>query len=470
MSGLKGVHLLALLPVACAIAYPQVTIEPSAGGQPRLIVRPSDPYGRNQRVIDIVAAAWDLPARKIIAPEWFAEARYDFSVDAGGADFRPLLKEALEDKFSIIADFQVRPAETWALECPEPRKLAGVEFPRGAGASAGPGYIRGSTQMEGLARLLEHVLKSDVVDECGAGGAFRFSLSWPPGDANALLRALDGAGLTLSREYRDARFLVVYSAYWPDAPKPPRHPCEPFPELKKAIEALPDPDDAGLTIDQRMGPRRNLWEQHPENIFAGLAAQDPIRRNPEFKEWWEWALSAYRGMHDRSAAEFLEARLRMRVDPAHSLGILTSLLRHEPDFGWAHLLAAELAGPGAERERSLRSFRRICGTSLADAPLYADVRDAELLRTAAAAFSRAMAGRTDREALLAYPHYWRIRQRSGPFWPPNWLPIEVAKLRRLALFDDPAWVAAVKAGYGLLGDEASLAALVRRIERERSRP
>ncbi len=469
MAGAWSVFLVALAHAVCASAQPRVVIAPSAAGPSRAGSPPGRYVSRHVRLIDHAAYAYGLRSHRVIAPEWFAEARYDITVDAAGGDARALLRGALEEKFSIVAGIETRSFETWVLECPHPEKLAGAEL-IGSSATGGPGFLHGATSLDGLAGMLRFALKTDVVDETGVGGHFRFSIKWQPGDTASLLRALEDAGLKLSREHREDTFLVIYSAYWPDAPKPQRYPCSPSAVLQAAIEALPQPDDTALTVDQLMAPRKKLWETYPENIFAGMAVQEPIRRATDLTRWREWALSEYRRMHDRAAGDFLEARLVSHLEPARSLSLLAAVLQLEPDFAWAHLLAAELAAPGAEKERSLRSFRGLCEASLADAPLYGNVREAELLRTAVAAFTRILAGRTDREALLAYPHYWRMRQRAGPFWPPNWLQIEVARLRQLGRTGDPVWVATVQAGYRLLGDAASQSSLKRQIEAGHGRP
>jgi hypothetical protein len=57
----------------------------------------------------------------------------------------------------------------------------------------------------------------------------------------------------------------------------------------------------------------------------------------------------YGSMHNRVAA-FLEARLLMKVQRARSLSLLTKVLDQEPDFGWAHLSVAEVAGTQSRLE------------------------------------------------------------------------------------------------------------------------
>jgi hypothetical protein len=147
--------------------------------------------------------------------------------------------------------------------------------------------------------------------------------------------------------------------------------------------------------------------------------------------------------------------------------LLTRILDEEPDFGWAHLSLAEAASTAGEREGNLRRFRELCPSSLADAPLYGDVGDPELLRVASRAFGRILAGRTDSSALGAFPHYWRIRRRAPePGWPGNWLQLELARIRALDRTSDPAWIAALEAGYELLGDRAGLASLRRHVEQK----
>jgi hypothetical protein len=305
------------------------------------------------------------------------------------------------------------------------------------------------------------------VDETGTGGYFRVSISWTPGDDDSLIRSFRDAGLELHREYRTGQVLVVYSAYRPDAPKPLRYSCEPRPALKSAIEVLP-PYDVSLPFEQRFTPRRKLVEEYPEDIFAEMAAQAAFRDKPELTVEWEWALRHYHSMRDGVAGAFLEARLLVKIQPPRSLALLTKVLDQEPDFGWAHLSVAQVTGTGSETEPALRRFRQLCPGSLADAPLYKRVNDPELLRVASDGFARALAGRIDETALAAYPHYWSIRQRTRqPAWPSNWLELDLARIRALDRTSDPAWVAALEAGYELLRDTASIHSLRRHVEEKR---
>ena len=189
---------------------------------------------------------------------------------------------------------------------------------------------------------------------------------------------------------------MVYSAFWPDAPQPLRHPC---------------------------------------------------------------GAAVLRHRDDPAGAAYLEAR-SPGTEPARALALLRAALREEPDFPHARLLAAALAEPGAGREAHLRRFRELCPASIEDAPLYGDVRDPDLLRSAVAAFTRALLNRTDPEALAALPHYWRLRRHAGPHWPPNWLELEVARIRQLNRAEDPLWHAALNAGRELLKPPAAPAAPV----------
>ncbi|MCW5977553.1 MAG: TIGR03435 family protein [Bryobacteraceae bacterium] len=441
-----SVLLLAVALVALASAQPSVSIAlPGkdtlpATPRPGLFVRP------NGRVIDAVSWAYKTEPLRIVAPEWFLEARYDFVVDAGDGAPEPALRQALEEKFAIVGGWETRPVDTWILErSPQGAALRLADGER-RGLEGRSGSIRGAAEPSVLARVLRMLLQREVLDETGIGGAFQISISWRPGDEDSMIRAFREAGFDLRREYRDTKVLVVYSAWWPDAPKPPRYACEPNPAVKGAIEALSS-YDVSLPFEQRFASRRELVEEYPEDIFAGMAAQEVVRGQPDLNAEREWALRHYERMQDRTAADFLHARLLGKVDPAGSRALLRKVIEREPDFAWAHLALAEAAGTASEAEGALRRFRERCPSSLADAPLYERVTDPELLRAASDAFQRSLAGPIDAASLAAFPHYWRIRRRAGtPNWPANWLALDLARIRAMARPSDPAWVAALEAG------------------------
>jgi len=252
--------------------------------------------------------------------------------------------------------------------------------------------IQGTATFEILAGMLQRILRTEVAYETGIGGVFRFSLSWPEDNSDSVIRALRDAGIELSKEYRDGNVLVVYSAFWPDAPQPPQHSCGPGPSVRSAIESLPRSIEAATPVDERMEPVRKLLEEYPQNLFVEMAAQDLFFDQPGFTVWRGRALSRYRGMQDQTGGAFLQARLQSYLEPKDSLNILEAILQKEPAFPSAHLLAAALSRPGVAKNKHLAGFRQLCTGSLEDAALYGDVRDPELLRLAVAAFTRTLGG------------------------------------------------------------------------------
>ena len=390
MGALTRFLALVLGSVVFLTAQPLVNINLPAGHAPLLTRRRGQYSTRNQRLIDAIAYAYGIGSQRIFAPGWFLEARYDFTVDAAGSDPKPLLREALKDRFAINAGFQTRPVETWVMEFVRSERTlesAGSEY---ANLSVGPRGIQGTATFEILAGMLQRILRTEVAYETGIGGVFRFSLSWPEDNSDSVIRALRDAGIELSKEYRDGNVLVVYSAFWPDAPQPPQHSCGPGPSVRSAIESLPRSIEAATPVDERMEPVRKLLEEYPQNLFVEMAAQDLFFDQPGFTVWRGRALSRYRGMQDQTGGAFLQARLQSYLEPKDSLNILEAILQKEPAFPSAHLLAAALSRPGVAKNKHLAGFRQLCTGSLEDAALYGDVRDPELLRLAVAAFTRTL--------------------------------------------------------------------------------
>ena len=465
------VFLLAILGVLLAPAQSSVSIElPSKPGGFRRR-SPSVYTHRNGRLLDAVAYCYGTDEFHIVAPDWFRDARYDITADAAGGDPLPLLRHALEEKFALNVGWENRTLESWVLERAEYSAALTV-----AGESEriysriSPSGFSGTTTIEQLARMLRFVLHTEVADETGVGGVFRFSIDWSPNDISSIVKAIRDAGLELVKEYQDTNVLVVYSAYWPDAPQPPRYGCEPISELKSAIMALTTADDIRLPVEERIASARRVLEAYPENIFAEMVVQDILRDDQNLSKSWVSALSRYRSMRDISAAEFLEARLLKTAQPARSRSLLDDLLKQHPTFAWAHLVSAEIAETQEVLEAGLRRFRSLCPSSLSDAHLYVRVKDPQLLDSAKEAFGRLLAGRTDDAALRIYPVYWRIRQRAGVAWPSNWLQLEVARIRQLDRFNDPVWVMTMKAGYELLGDKRLIALFLQRLDEVQVHP
>jgi hypothetical protein len=309
-------------------------------------------------------------------------------------------------------------------------------------------------QIQPLMRFLSISLRATVEDETGLGGWYKFKLLWETGNTGDMVRTWrDQASLDLVQEFREVEVVVIDAAVRPDPPPdPPRFACEATADIRAAIEALPPMDDFALNYEERMAPRRRLAAANAYEVFAQMAVQDAFRAAPPFSRDWHDALAAYRQLDHSFLGPFLEARLRLALDRQRSREILESVLRHAPDFPWAHLALAEwierhAPSDAAEAERHISEFRKLCPRSPIVYSALGAVRNRELLLD----IDRNLAFHAPVELK---PRVWEVMRRIHGEAAPALI------ARDLSLFRfrprTLAWAKAVRNGYATVGDQAGL--------------
>jgi hypothetical protein len=178
---------------------------------------------------------------------------------------------------------------------------------------------------------------------------------------------------------------------------------------------------------------------------------------------WDRARALYRDLNDPVLSPFLEARLILRRDGLRSQSLLAGVLKRAPEFPWAHLVQVEWTEMPDRRdvrraETHMREFRHLCPATLAAFSHYRNIEDPVMLEEAANSLGSLLATRVDDEAFAAWPVYWDLRLRITPAEDRAalWAHIRM-DLNRLRLYyrpASPAWIAALRHGFRLLGDEA----------------
>ncbi len=168
----------------------------------------------------------------------------------------------------------------------------------------------------------------------------------------------------------------------------PSYPCEPAPEIRRALNSLPNMADFRIPFEQRMKPLRALLEKYPRDIFVQRRYQDTFRQKFNIYQEFDRALAMYRSKPGDPVFGYLEARLTGGFDTAKAEAMLNEIIAKEPGFPWPHLAIAELTDrPGArdagKAETHLRAFLAACPSSVDGYALLRTVEDSEMIRDGA---------------------------------------------------------------------------------------
>jgi uncharacterized protein (TIGR03435 family) len=164
----------------------------------------------------IVATAYDIPAVRVIAPEWMADTRYSINAvvrDEASKLFRPLLQEELTRRLRLKTHLEVRPFEVFVLTA---AAMPRVERARVQGTNISisrTGARLQDASMEDLASALQSILRKPVIDETGLTGTYNLEFDWSDDRIASVTATLrDRFGLQLSAGSRDLPVLIVDGA------------------------------------------------------------------------------------------------------------------------------------------------------------------------------------------------------------------------------------------------------------------
>jgi uncharacterized protein (TIGR03435 family) len=162
-----------------------------------------------------IATAYDIPAVRVIAPEWLAQTRYSINAVVGveaSESFRPLLQEELKKRLHLETHLEGRPFDVFVLTATGKPRL---ERAHGEGTSiriskTGAQFTEAS--MQGLVSALQSILGKPVIDETGLTGTFNLEFDWGNDRVASVTATLrDRFGLQLSAGKREMEALIVDS-------------------------------------------------------------------------------------------------------------------------------------------------------------------------------------------------------------------------------------------------------------------
>jgi uncharacterized protein (TIGR03435 family) len=148
-----------------------------------------------------VATAYEVPAVRVLGPEWLGQTRYAINAIAGAdasASFRSMLRDELNDRFRLKTHADVRPFDVFVLTATDTPPL---EVSMGKNRNTGIHEKDATLQdasMGGLASALEAILGRPVIDETGIAGSYDFEFGWSK-DRVAAITAGSSTGCYLHR-------------------------------------------------------------------------------------------------------------------------------------------------------------------------------------------------------------------------------------------------------------------------------
>jgi thiol-disulfide isomerase/thioredoxin len=254
-------------------------------------------------------------------------------------------------------------------------------------------------------------------------------------------------------------------------PQTVRYECQPDPAVLTAMHHAGDllsgrTLDRRDALDQARAAMRRALRDHPGDIPGHLRYLALFRRQGS-----DGVIAEYRAARDAHPGDpryaLFYAASQVGTDTPAALRELTALTESHPDFPFSYLVTAEVhdfprfKDPGAVADNVLR-FLRACPAYL---PAYQWLRrtgSGEEFGQAAVRLRQLLAGRTDRDAIDAYPALWAMEFRAqAPGAHPalrTRVAQDLASLRAVSPLD-PAMLRTLRDGYRLTGDTAALRAL-----------
>jgi uncharacterized protein (TIGR03435 family) len=160
-----------------------------------------------------LATAYDVPAIRVIGPEWISQVRYSInaSVSPEAAEsFRSLLREELEHRVGVKAHTAVRPFDVFVLTASDALRLE-----RGIGDGVKIWMHEADVQMQDvsmkdLTSALQGILGKPVIDETGIEGSYNLDFTWTQDRVESVTATLERKfGLRLAADKRELSALVV---------------------------------------------------------------------------------------------------------------------------------------------------------------------------------------------------------------------------------------------------------------------
>jgi uncharacterized protein (TIGR03435 family) len=160
----------------------------------------------------LVALAYDVPAVRVLGPDWLSKTRYSITAAVDlqdAAEWRGMLRQELERRFQLEAHSELRPFDVLVLSAAGEPRLERADGRKSNTWIQVSGVRMKEVSMEGVASALQHIIGQPVIDETGIDGRFNVELAWEQDRVASLTRRLAAIGLQLTPAKRDLEAVVV---------------------------------------------------------------------------------------------------------------------------------------------------------------------------------------------------------------------------------------------------------------------
>ncbi|MBO0784352.1 MAG: hypothetical protein J2P37_36580, partial [Ktedonobacteraceae bacterium] len=245
--------------------------------------------------------------------------------------------------------------------------------------------------------------------------------------------------------------------------------CEPSLEVKRALQKLPAADDARVSSSQLREQRTTilspLLAKRPHDLFIHREYQESIRSLSRDNDR-EMLLQKYHTLLAKHPGDprflYLYGRLLIGRRTGEGVEFLRQALQRAPNFPWAHLALVESYQLRTYQDKDqaaahLKTFMKLCPTSLEAYKYLKQVNDQDLLDTASQQLRMLLQRQADPKALTYYKTLWELEFRVKPpaEHPQLRQQIEedLQRLRRRNLPGDKDLLLTLGEGYKIISDQ-----------------
>lgn len=163
-----------------------------------------------------LAAAYDIPAVRIVGPSWLSHTRYSLTAVVRPEEresLRPRLRTELENRFHVETHLEPRLFDVFVLTAIAPRLDAAQGGPIATWID--PPHARlTSASSQRIAAAVEYVVGKPVIDETGLRGTYDLTLEWNDDRVESITAELRHRyGLALTSARRELDVLIIDRIY-----------------------------------------------------------------------------------------------------------------------------------------------------------------------------------------------------------------------------------------------------------------
>ncbi len=198
-----------------AEAMLDILVRPSASGSPTGMMAGNGKYiWKGSDMKQLFAAAHSIPYAFVEGNAFTDTSRYDVSITgpkSESAEIMKMLPNLFAVAFHVTATLETREVDGWIITAPNGRPEALKEAAGMGGFSqAGNGALKlTGTNMEGMAGMMQTIIKKPVADKTGIQGRFDLNIQYEEAKPESLLDALRKIGFVIEPAKVPTQFLVV---------------------------------------------------------------------------------------------------------------------------------------------------------------------------------------------------------------------------------------------------------------------